>query len=569
MRTQLSLSLFALSCFSSVSLGKHIPPQNILWGNKGPAGATLIPVSKTKSTPAPVVEERDTVSTDFDAKWPTTGRTVSVNLEITNGTCNPDGHGPQQCQLVNGQFPGPTIIARIHWHGIRQLGSTGMDGVPGITECPLAPGETKNYNFQLTQYGTTWYHSHYSAQYGMGVLGGLLINGPASSNYDIDLGTYTVGDWYYKTAYQMDDIANLDLQKGAGPPPSDTILVNGTNKDAAGAGKYGKVTLTKGKKYLLRIINTSTDAQIRVQLDGHNMTLVTSDLVPIKPLTVNTLLLGIGQRYNVIIEANQAVNNYWFRAIAETNCVSASNLPGQSIFSYTGAPAGDPTTTAAAGPGNCNEPGPLVPWVPNNVPQGTFSNQAKVLNVSLHQEGATTNNQNLVVWGIGTGAIDVDWEKPILTYVEEGNTSYPISENLIELPTPGIWTYWIIQQVSAAPPIPHPMHLHGHDFYVLGQGTGTFSNSSISSLTFTNPTRRDVAFLPSKGWLVIAFPTDNPGAWLMHCHIGFHISEGLGVQFLESKSQFPPFPADYDKTCADYNAYYNNDPVYKKNDSGL
>ena len=96
MRSQLSLSLIALSFFSSVSLAKHIPPQNILWGSKGPAAATLVPVSKTKSTPAPVVEERDTVCTnsptsrhcwqggysvadDFDNKWPTTGNTVTVS----------------------------------------------------------------------------------------------------------------------------------------------------------------------------------------------------------------------------------------------------------------------------------------------------------------------------------------------------------------------------------------------------------------------------------------------------------------------------------------------------------
>lgn len=43
----------------------------------------------------------------------------------------------------------------LHWHGLRQLGSNEMDGVNGITECPLAPGETKTYRFQATQYGTT------------------------------------------------------------------------------------------------------------------------------------------------------------------------------------------------------------------------------------------------------------------------------------------------------------------------------------------------------------------------------------------------------------------------------
>jgi hypothetical protein len=75
------------------------------------------------------------------------------------------------------------------------------------------------------------------------------------------------------------------------------------------------------------------------------------------------------------------------------------------------------------------------------------------------------------------------------------------------------WTYWVIQQAVGAPPIPHPIHLHGHDMYVLGTGAGQFNvDTHLSSLQFTNPPRRDVQHLPAGGWLVIAYPTDNPGA---------------------------------------------------------
>lgn len=202
----------------------------------------------------------------------------------------------------------------IHWHGIRQLGTNGMDGTGGLTECkpnteplmrkeaadkrnlgPLAPGQTKTYTYQCTQFGTTWYHSHYSTQYGMGTFGGLIINGPATANYDIDLGTYLVNDWYYKTSYQISDIADANLQTGAGPPPADNILVNGTNKNAAGGGAYGTVTMTQGKKYLLRIVNPSVDNMIRVSLDNHPFTVVTSDLVPIHPYSANWILVGIGK----------------------------------------------------------------------------------------------------------------------------------------------------------------------------------------------------------------------------------------------------------------------------------
>lgn len=91
-------------------------------------------------------------------------------------------------------FPGPTIRASwgdtliinvknelqdngtgIHWHGIRQLNSCQHDGVPGVTECPIAPGKTRQYRFKCTQFGTTWYHSHWSAQYAEGVVGTVII----------------------------------------------------------------------------------------------------------------------------------------------------------------------------------------------------------------------------------------------------------------------------------------------------------------------------------------------------------------------------------------------------------
>ena len=160
---------------------------------------------------------------------------------------------------------------------------------------PLAPGKSKTYTFKLTQTGTTWYHSHYSSQYGLGVLGGLIINGPATANYDIDLGTYLVNDWYYQTAYQISDEADANLQTGSGPPPANNILINGTNKNANGGGSYNKVTLQSGKKYLLRLVNPSVDNQIRVSLDNHPFQVITSDLVPIHPYNTNWVLLGIGK----------------------------------------------------------------------------------------------------------------------------------------------------------------------------------------------------------------------------------------------------------------------------------
>jgi hypothetical protein len=108
--------------------------------------------------------------------------------------------------------------------------------------------------------------------------------------------------------------------------------------------------------------------------------------------------------------------------------------------------------------------------------------------------------------------------------------------------------------------------------FVLASGTGTY-NSSTVSLNLSNPPRRDVALLPSAGYLVLAFETDNPGAWLMHCHIGWHTLEGFALQFLERESEiWSNDLIDYDSlnaTCSNWNAFTSADSIVQTDDSGI
>lgn len=157
------------------------------------------------------------------------------------------------------------------------------------------------------------------------------INGPATANYDIDLGTYAISDWYYPTAYQAARRAFIAPQTG------DNIIINGTNKNADGGGKYSEVKLEKGKKHRLRLVNTALDIATRVSLDGHNFTVISEDFVPVVPYNTSWVLLGIGQRYDVIIDANTTEGgNFWFRAEAEGLCASGikNNNVGRAIFNY-------------------------------------------------------------------------------------------------------------------------------------------------------------------------------------------------------------------------------------------
>jgi FtsP/CotA-like multicopper oxidase with cupredoxin domain len=77
--------------------------------------------------------------------------------------------------------------------------------------------------------------------------------------------------------------------------------------------------------------------------------------------------------------------------------------------------------------------------------------------------------------------------------------------------------------------IGHPIHLHGHDISIASLGPGRWNGS----LNFDNPPRRDTVQMEGNGHLAMHFAIDNPGTWLWHCHIAFHVSAGLGAQFVE------------------------------------
>lgn len=116
---------------------------------------------------------------------PTTGVTRTYDFTVSRGVIAPDGY-QKSVILINGAFPGPQIEANwgdmiqvtlhnqitgpeegtsFHWHGLLQKKTPYFDGVPSVGQCPVAPGSSFTYTFQADLYGTSWYHSHYSAQY--------------------------------------------------------------------------------------------------------------------------------------------------------------------------------------------------------------------------------------------------------------------------------------------------------------------------------------------------------------------------------------------------------------------
>jgi FtsP/CotA-like multicopper oxidase with cupredoxin domain len=385
----------------------------------------------------------------------------------------------------------------IHFHGIRQGNSTLNDGVPAVTQCPIAPGGTYTYTWRATQYGSSWYHSHFSMQAWDGVLGGILINGPATADYDEDLGNLFLMDWSHQTT-DVEAIAAAQT----GPPELDNGLINGTNVFGTLGSRF-ETTFVAGTRYRIRLVNSGADTHFKFTIDNHTMTVISSDFVPIVPYETDIVSIGMGQRYDIIVTANAVADNYWMRAIIQESCSNNANPANvMGIVRYDSTSTADPVSVVNAD-GNVDDCDDedlslIVPYVALDVETDTVEDD---FTVSLKFGG------NGVLWQMGTSSFVSQWNYPTVQQASEGNDTWGAAQEVFAFPDANTWVYWVVQTTNNAA---HPLHLHGHDFWVMAQGTGTYV-SGTTALQTTNPPRRDVVMLPGGGFVVIAFVTDNPG----------------------------------------------------------
>jgi FtsP/CotA-like multicopper oxidase with cupredoxin domain len=454
--------------------------------------------------------------------------------------------------VVNGQYPGPTIEANwgdnvevqvcnhlplngtgFHFHGVRQLNTNYADGATSQTECPIAPGRCHTYKWKATQHGSSWYHSHYSIQYADGVLGPIIIHGPSTANWDIDLGPLFMTDYYHDSVF---DIAQRPLVKTLGIPPiAVNGLMNGQNVHDDG-GKRHELQFTPGKKHLLRLVNTGSEVTFRFGIDKHKMTVIAADFVPIQPYETETILLAIGQRYDVIVEANQEEGDYWARAVPMLTCFSI-NLMQQDIrgiVRYNASSTEEPKWPKSSSwvmLDTCRDEDldNTKPWIPHTVGPSAVTEDFDALLLPWQ------NDSLALRWQVG----GPEPYKPL-----KGN---PVIKQLFDDPSPQTnitldlvpidltqlqGTNWIYVVIESSLPLPHPIHLHGHDSYILARGGGLYLDSLLELQT-VNPPRRDTINLPQNGFVVLAFQTDNPGSWLLHCHIEWHLHDGFAMSIIE------------------------------------
>ncbi|KAI8686049.1 Laccase 4 [Fusarium keratoplasticum] len=523
------------------------------------------------------------IHSDYYTVTPETGVTREYWLEISEVLVALDGV-ERPAQAINGTIPGPTLFAdwgdevivhlksnlegstngsSFHFHGTHQNYTNPQDGVVAITQCPVAPGSSITYKWRATQYGTSWYHSHFGLQTYDGVFGGLIIRGPASANYDEDVGTIMISDWSHRTVHQL-----LPEVARKGPALMDNVLINGTNVHGRDGqknqtGQRFSMNFKKGKTYRLRLINVGIDTLYKFSIDHHTLKVIAVDFVSIKPYETDHVSLAIGERMDVLVTADQAseASSFWLRATPQQDCSKIADPDNVLGIVYYGSSNSTPTNKGPKFEDKCiDEPyESLVPVVPRNVgpPDHHFEQNAN----------RTWNEDGIIKWTLNSTTMVAEWDNPSLLKLRT-NTSFAPSNAVIRIPKPNAWVYLAIETNLD---ISHPIHLHGYDFQILAQGPGPYGPNI--TLNTKNPPRRDTALLPASGHLVLAFLTDNPGVWLMHCHIGWHAAEGFSLQFVVREDEIPALISeqqakDINQGCKAWKEFTHNSEM-EQDDSGI
>lgn len=409
----------------------------------------------------------------------------------------------------------------VHWHGIPVPNA--MDGVPNVTQEPIPSGETFTYEYDASPAGTYVYHSHVGLQLDTGLSGPLIVEEESPHvEYDREY-TLMIDDFLFGRP----TLDSIEAPPGGGPGdgmdpgdgmgPGDGRGPGGPGGDGPGGGPGGRdpddggppdgdgrrgdnpmqgqrppyeglvingrlpsdppvFEVQEGDRVRLRLINPSSATTSRVGIGGHTLTVTHADGRPVDPIEVDSLELSMGERYDVIVEAD-APGEWAFVAAP----VVGTEQPAEARLRYEN--AGD--EGAADGPQfdgrrlQYRDLSALDPLDVDGTPDRTF--------------------QFTLSGGMMQGDPDA--------WTIDGQV-YPDAEPLAISEGEHIR----VDMVNRSPAI-HPMHLHGH-FFQVGEAV------------------KDTVMVPPYGGQVsFDFRADNPGDWLFHCHNVYHLERGMARVF--------------------------------------
>ncbi|KAJ4859040.1 multicopper oxidase domain-containing protein [Trichoderma breve] len=492
--------------------------------------------------------------------------TVNYDFNITWVTANPDGAFARPVIGINNQWPIPRIEANVgdrivinvnnqlgnqstslHFHGLFMNGTTHMDGPVGVSQCEIPPGHSFKYDFTIDQPGTYWYHSHHNAQYPDGLRGPLVIHDPKfpyRKEVDHEL-VLTLSDWYHD---QMQTLLPQFLTKnnptGAEPVPN-AALMNETQNLT--------VPVEPNTTYMFRVINIGAFAGQYLWIEGHTMRIVEVDGVYTEAAEADMVYISAAQRVSFLLTTKNDTSAN-FPIVSSMDTTLFDTLPDDLNYNVTGWLTYDSKATLPE-PALVDELNPfddmtLVPY--DKMELLPEPDQVVELDVIMDN---LRDGKNYAFFN------NITYTKPKVPSLYTAMSTGDLADNAAvygEFTHPFVLKKGEIVQivVNNLDSGRHPFHLHGHAFQAIHRSeeeAGTFEDENLSESDYPSvPMRRDTLVIWPNGNIVMRFKADNPGVWLFHCHIEWHVASGLLATFVEApleiQKQFT-IPDDHLAVC--------------------
>ncbi|GAA0157539.1 oxidase [Lithospermum erythrorhizon] len=360
-----------------------------------------------------------------------------------------------------------------------------------------------------------------------------------------------------------------------------------------------QLKVTRGKTYLLRLINAALNTLFFFKIANHDMIVVAADAVYTNPYFSEVITIAPGQTTDVLFTADQPQGSYYMAtSVYRTSQGDRLNeIPATGIIVYEDEES--TTTKSKVNPKMPDMPdfhdtttsykfyGSLTSlvsqrfWspVPHHVDERLFittglslvhceENHTCIGPLGQRMAGSLNNVSFLPpsqlsileahYYNKSDGIFTMDFPANPTHDFDYSSEDYRLDEALVFTQKAtkvkkikfNSTVEIVFQTTGLVAAENHPMHLHGYNFHVLGQGFGNFDPiRDQKELNFVNPQIRNTFDVPIKGWAVIRFRANNPGAWYMHCHIEAHLPIGLAVVLMVEdgptpSTKLPPPPQD-------------------------
>ncbi|KAH6800241.1 laccase 14 [Perilla frutescens var. hirtella] len=484
-------------------------------------------------------------------------------------------------------------IHRLLRHGVKQPRYPWSDGPEYITQCPIQPGSNFSQKIVLSdEIGTLWWHAH--SDWSRATVHGALIVYPRQENdYPFPLPDAEIpivlGEWW-KSDVQA--VLNEFIQSGGDPNVSDAFLINGQPGDLYPCSSQDTFTLSVdyGKTYLIRMVNAVLNTIMFFKIADHNVTIVGSDGAYLKPFTSDYITISPGQTIDFLLLANQSPSHYYMASSAYAvagdfdNTTTTARVEYSGYYTLPSSPAlpvlPNFTDTLASVNFTARFRSLAYKNHPIDVPLNVTTNLLFVLSINTqtcpnsdcagplgNRFAASVNN--ITFRSPRTAILHAYYEQINGVYSSNFPSNPPFPFNYTADSVPQIlWesrngtrvrvleynsTVELVFQGTNTlnAPIDHPMHLHGHSFYVVGWGFGNFNRTRDPlNYNLVDPPLQNTIAVPRSGWTAIRFLANNPGVWLMHCHFERHISWGMEMVFITTNGKGPnatmlPPPSDF------------------------